>query len=753
MAAGPYATVFQPKMPAFADTGLESGTEYHYMISAINGSLSPNGEVESGNSAAITISMAGPPTTPAISITSPRAGENITGGIKTNILWSSNGNPGPLIIEFSHDGGAFWNTLAVTTQDGGESVTLPAIAADKCRIRLRQKNGPAQASTGDFRLGLAGQVAGELKTWHPVTITFDGPLTSETAEPNPFRSFRLNVTFSKGEKRYTVPGYYAADGRAAEFSSTSGTKWRVHFVPDEEGQWTYHASFRSGVNIAISMDPGDGAAAAFDGAQGSFMVNASDKSGRDHRGKGSLRYTGRHYLQFAGTKEYFIKGGSDSPETFLGYYGFDDTPGKHKYEPHAKDWHGDDPSWQYDRGRNIIGALNYLSDKGVNSLYFLTLNVHPDRPNTIWPWIRSDVRDRFDCSKLDQWEIVFAHMDRLGILLHVVLQERQNDQMLDNGDLGPLRKLYHRELIARFAHHLALTWNLGEENGAVSARVSSDIARNPKLIVPQHTHEELDAFRKKHAQHIAKLDPYGHPIVVHTYPNQKELVYEPLLGFPYVEGASLQHPKRADIKKWLERSEAAGRPWIVTLDESGDSDPAPPGPRDSSKGSVGVAPDWISPDHDIARKRDLWGTLMAGGAGVEWYFGWQYPENDGTCEDFRSRDRMWDMTRYALEFFQRYLPFAEMRPADELVAGNGAYSFAKRGEIYAVYFPEGGTATLDLAGAPGVFTVEWYNPRKGGGLQSGSVRMLHGPGVQSLGEPPAEVSKDWAVLVRRERRP
>ena len=113
---------------------------------------------------------------------------------------------------------------------------------------------------------------------------------------------------------------------------------------------------------------------------------------------------------------------------------------------------------------------------------------------------------------------------------------------------------------------------------------------------------------------------------------------------------------------------------------------------------------------------------------------------------------MWDMTRYALEFFQRYLPFAEMRHADELVSGKGGFVFAKPGEIYAVYLPEGGTATLDLAAAGGDFTVEWYNPRKGGALATGSVRTLRGPGMQSLGEPPADISKDWAVLVRRVRR-
>ena len=104
------------------------------------------------------------------------------------------------------------------------------------------------------------------------------------------------------------------------------------------------------------------------------------------------------------------------------------------------------------------------------------------------------------------------------------------------------------------------------------------------------------------------------------------------------------------------RSAEAGRKWIVCLDEIG---PA----------NTGVKPDADDPDHDEVRKQALWGNLMAGGAGCEWYFGYklrqQRPELRGLAV---SRERMWDQTRWALEFFQRHLPFAEMQPADELTA-------------------------------------------------------------------------------------
>jgi hypothetical protein len=42
---------------------------------------------------------------------------------------------------------------------------------------------------------------------------------------------------------------------------------------------------------------------------------------------------------------------------------------------------------------------------------------------------------------------------------------------------------------------------------------------------------------------------------------------------------------------------------------------------------------------------------MAGGAGVEYYFGYKLPQNDLACEDWRSRDKSWDFRRIALEFF------------------------------------------------------------------------------------------------------
>ncbi len=75
-------------------------------------------------------------------------------------------------------------------------------------------------------------VSGELKKWHRITLTFEGPDSGEKATPNPFFDYRFSVTFTNAEKSCTVEGFYAADGNAAETSANAGNKWRVYFMPD-----------------------------------------------------------------------------------------------------------------------------------------------------------------------------------------------------------------------------------------------------------------------------------------------------------------------------------------------------------------------------------------------------------------------------------------------------------------------------------------------------------------------------------------
>jgi hypothetical protein len=571
--------------------------------------------------------------------------------------------------------------------------------------------------------GGSGIVSGELKKWHKVTLSFTGPSTGETATPNPFTDYRLNVTFTHPAtgKSYVVPGYFAADGNAANTSANTGNVWRVHFAPDETGAWTYTAAFRSGTNIATSTSAGS-TAGFFDGDAGNFTIAATDKTGRDFRGKGRLQYVGRHHLRFAETGEYFMKAGVDAPENLLAYADFDGdfkTDGQgdtyiKSWTPHVADWQSGDPVWQGTKGKGLIGAINYLASEGLNSVSFLTMNINGDDKN-VFPYTSYGERSRLDVSRLAQWETVFEHGTRKGLYLHFKTQETENQNLLDGGDLGNQRKLYYRELIARFGHHPALNWNLGEECTATYSR------------------------KQAWSNYFYDTDPYRHHLVIHNGSNHYDMLGNgsKLTGFSLQLNASDFTDMFVMTKDYIDRSEDADRPWVVACDEPGDSRLSLR--TDSDPGT----------SHTDARKNALWGNIMAGGAGVEWYFGYDTAHSDLTCQDFRSRDSFWDVCRHALQFLDAEdVPFENMRNQNSLVSGfgnNANRCLAKTGDTYLVQLHSGGTHTLNLSGTSGGFTVKWFNPRTGATVTRPSVT---GGGSVSLGSPPDTTTQDWIVLLR-----
>ena len=157
----------------------------------------------------------------------------------------------------------------------------------------------------------------------------------------------------------------------------------------------------------------------------------------------------------------------------------------------------------------MLGAIRYLGEiKEVNSFSFLTFSLDGD-DKTISPHLTSSGtgyawnkvhQDRFDVSRLTQWEKIFSYADKKGMFLHFKTQETENDQKMDGGNVGREKKIYYRELIARFSHHMALNWNLGEEN------------------------TQTESQRKDMAQYFADHDPYQHLVAIHTYPNQQDQV-------------------------------------------------------------------------------------------------------------------------------------------------------------------------------------------------------------------------------------
>ena len=97
------------------------------------------------------------------------------------------------------------------------------------------------------------EISGERKTWHKITVTLGGPYAHEHDNaPNPFTDYHMTVSFSHSDgQTHIVPGYFAADGNAANTSAESGTKWRAHFAPGKVGKWRYRIRFRRGKLAAL----------------------------------------------------------------------------------------------------------------------------------------------------------------------------------------------------------------------------------------------------------------------------------------------------------------------------------------------------------------------------------------------------------------------------------------------------------------------------------------------------------------------
>lgn len=575
-----------------------------------------------------------------------------------------------------------------------------------------------------WQLAIAADVSGVLAKWHPIEIDFTGPVASESDTAiNPFLDYRLNVILTAPSgNRTSVPGFFAGDGNG----HGNGRTWRVRFSADEVGQWSYTATLRQGTEVAVNLDEYAGQAIALEGHEGTFMISAVSDSAPEFLRHGRLEYVGDHYLKFR-DGPFWIKGGTDSPENLLGFAGIDGTYDHggvdanflHDYAAHRADWNESDPLFTHAStgadSRGIIGALNYLGEKGVNSVYFLPMNLGGDGQET-YPFVgaantRYD-KTHYDISKLYQWNLVLNHAQEQGIALNIVLSETEtaNELWLDNGELGVERKLFFRELVARFGYLLSVKWNLGEENDF------------PRV--------ELD----KHSDYLQAIDWSSKPIAVHTHINQFYR-YGEIVGDSRYSASSIQYDAEFAgrfVEQWRENSRNAGRPWVIDMDEN----------------TNGLAPI----DTADRRKEILYDVLFSGG-NIEWYFGYNPLPVGGDVDagDFRQREVMWDQMRFAREMMQAELPFWRMEPTDALLNGeNDAYGggevFAAEGEVYAVYLPAtNGAEWLNLNNVEGHFQLRWFNPRTGSFTVGQSNLPANGP--LPLGAAPGEQGEDWVVLV------
>ena len=161
-----------------------------------------------------------------------------------------------------------------------------------------------------------------------------------------------------------------------------------------------------------------------------------------------------------------------------------------------RDWRPGDPTWKDGKGKGLIGALNYLAGKGCNAFSFLTYNAGGDGDN-VWPFVSRDDKLHYDCSKLDQWGIVFDHATAKGLVPALQAPgERDRRQ--------PPR--------ARSARRACVPESL--DGGKLGPRTQALLPRAHRPLRPQ-PRAELEPRRGEHADHRGDR---GHGAITSTTP-------------------------------------------------------------------------------------------------------------------------------------------------------------------------------------------------------------------------------------------
>jgi len=419
--------------------------------------------------------------------------------------------------------------------------------------------------------------------------------------------------------------------------------------------------------------------------------------------KGRLVNDGTYYLKCSGDGTYWIKGGTNSPENFLAYYEFHNTPKNHSFSVHSED--SQSPIYT-----NIFGAINYLASKHVNSIFMLLMNIGGDGQD-VNPYsgkinLAGDPSNdnlHFDISKLFQWDTLFRHCQEKGMHLHFVLSEGEeaNKRELDDAKLDIERKLYYREMIARFGYHNAVTWNLCEEYDYPDLPISPTMA-------------------KCWAQYVKDLDPYDHPITIHNYVQDLEGGWARFWGdrnFGVVsqQFCSLMLNAYAEKVQYV-RKRTAYNGWKipVCLDET----------HQTSQSIKKDDCDYIVCGQEAIRKHVIYPVYYSGGQ-LELSL-----EETLATEDFRVYEAAWNYMWYARNSLKE-LDISSMEPRHDYVGGDSNLCFTNHHE-YALYLPQGGNCQLNLA--EGTFLMKFYNPRTG---------EYQGPGISVVGGKTISIERPW----------
>lgn len=627
---------------------------------------------------------------------------------------------------------------------------------------------------------------------------------------NPVMNYRFNaeITDPNGAV-HNVPGFYAGDGAGAG----EGNVWKFRYAPSATGNHDVDIRFEWHSDLAtykcFNVEPltTNGTHTPWPhGYSFSFTTLAKNATNLGYFASGHLQDKSKRYLQFQeGTNNYFVKGGMNSPENFLGYAGFDGTVDYgdgngntsilHTYSNHEDDWETGDPEWGTGIGSSgIIGAVNWLAGSGCNSIYLMPNTLFGDARDTspyaygasdplkgdYWP-PNYNLQYMWDISKLEQWSDFFEHCQEKDIALHLMLAEREpkNVQYHDDpdgwvaagvsqadnteGGFGVMRRLYYKQLFAWFGCLPAIQWSLCEEQSASGYTGGNDPG-------PEYP---LSAIVSA-GSYLRDLDFYGHSIGLYSDLDQLDLLnnvtnadhWEDTSGWlghfaiQYTPNASKEIDDLSGGMFYLTSANqilAAASPTkriVLELDEQG------------------PANGWNGADQN--RQRTIWPAYLTSGV-CEFYIGgldangvsYDQGLDDFTGETLESsyqdisginnhgryaRDLMisagnyWDFVNHtATSSVSAILDSPAPKFPKPILAGDTTTS------SFITYYPAPTSTpgTLELSTTLGIgdgtLNYYWYNPREGTFDTTGTITC---PTLWTVPAPSTKVGKDWALLIK-----
>ena len=201
-----------------------------------------------------------------------------------------------------------------------------------------------------------------------------------------------------------------------------------------------------------------------------------------------------------------------------------------------------------------------------------------------------------------------------------------------------------------------------------------------------------------HGNTIYQIDPYKHPISIHTINSNNEFGNDAWLTYIMLQTGDNLHTKVINDRTYDKPVVVGETQYLIDSEISLD--------------------DW---------RKLHWSIVMAGG-----YFdtGYQYIYYDpdhhyskpytGWNLNYPTNLQGMAQMKYLYDFFQK-VEFWNMTPSDHLVISGIAYSLANIGQEYVIYLPDGGSVTVDLSDASGTLNVKWYDPKTGRYYDEGTV--------------------------------